>query len=585
MFLATSFVTVATYTENGADGTGQEVLGTGTPDTSWYSTGPTAFTLTTADQLAGLAALVNSGNDFDGKTITLGNNIDLSDYNISSGFNSGKGWIPIGNTSTNTFKGLFDGEGKKITGLEADDDTGNYIGLFGYLMGTVYRLGVEGADVKGSVDVGIIAGGTGANITASYTTGTVAGERNIGGIVGSIDTGTIRGCYSTADVTGSGDRVGGIAGYVWSDAGIDGCYSTGKVVGESCVGGIAGEAEGSITYCYSTSEVIGTGYNVGGIAGANGTGGTDRCAALNSKVEGINKVGRVVGLVPVESTNNKAFDNMVVNRNTTGIGDDEGTDVTAEEIWADGSLDMFKITPWPSVAPPNGKLPGLEDPWDIPAHLLPARAYTVTFSMIGITGSGTLVAEVGTTELTSPADVEEGSNVVFTATPSTGYRIKEWTVNGVAQAGTSNTLTVEDLSENTTVTVEFESTAPPITYYTVTFGVTGGNGSLTARLLSETLTSPASVPEDSYVVFTAAPNSGYQIKAWYRDGVHEAGVGTDNPVAITVGENVNFTVEFEETPITPDSADDGLPIALIAGIIVGVAIAGVGAYWFLVRKP
>ncbi len=46
-------------------------------DTAWY-TGNGPYTITTADQLAGLASLVNGGTDtFSGKTIYLGANINL----------------------------------------------------------------------------------------------------------------------------------------------------------------------------------------------------------------------------------------------------------------------------------------------------------------------------------------------------------------------------------------------------------------------------------------------------------------------------------------------------------------------------
>ena len=49
-----------------------------TPDTSWYNEEDTEFTLTTTEQLYGLAQLVNEGNSFYQKTIKLGNDIDLS---------------------------------------------------------------------------------------------------------------------------------------------------------------------------------------------------------------------------------------------------------------------------------------------------------------------------------------------------------------------------------------------------------------------------------------------------------------------------------------------------------------------------
>lgn len=50
----------------------------GTSDTNWYNDNETEFTLTTAEELAGLAALVNKGNTFENKTVKLGGNINLS---------------------------------------------------------------------------------------------------------------------------------------------------------------------------------------------------------------------------------------------------------------------------------------------------------------------------------------------------------------------------------------------------------------------------------------------------------------------------------------------------------------------------
>ena len=50
----------------------------GETDTTWYKDTTTEFVLTTAEQLAGLAKLVDEGNTFEGKTIKLDNDIDLN---------------------------------------------------------------------------------------------------------------------------------------------------------------------------------------------------------------------------------------------------------------------------------------------------------------------------------------------------------------------------------------------------------------------------------------------------------------------------------------------------------------------------
>ncbi|MBP7103413.1 MAG: hypothetical protein KBA86_09225, partial [Bacteroidales bacterium] len=63
----------------------------GTSDTTWYNTTDTLFQLTTAEQLAGLAVMVNNGNSFQGKTIELMNDVDLG-----SDLETPLSWTPIG---------------------------------------------------------------------------------------------------------------------------------------------------------------------------------------------------------------------------------------------------------------------------------------------------------------------------------------------------------------------------------------------------------------------------------------------------------------------------------------------------------
>jgi hypothetical protein len=51
----------------------------GNIDTDWYNAVDSEFTLDTAEQLAGLASLVNAGNDMEGKFFYLGADILLND--------------------------------------------------------------------------------------------------------------------------------------------------------------------------------------------------------------------------------------------------------------------------------------------------------------------------------------------------------------------------------------------------------------------------------------------------------------------------------------------------------------------------
>lgn len=134
-------------------------------DTSWYENheNDSQFTIDTAQELAGLAQLVNGGNNFAGKTIILGDNIDLSSYT---------NWEPIGN-SNKPFSGTFDGQKHTIRNLTAIYPGKSDIGLFGFTTnGEVKNFTLENAKVQGYLDVGAVAG---TPYTSKYTYITVKG--------------------------------------------------------------------------------------------------------------------------------------------------------------------------------------------------------------------------------------------------------------------------------------------------------------------------------------------------------------------------------------------------------------------------
>lgn len=105
------------------------------------------YVISTAEELAGLAKMVNSGNNFRGKTITLGANIDLGNVR----------WTPIG-TQSSGFHGTLDGAGYTISNLYVEEE--NTAGLVGYALygGNVKNLTVENAVVKAHDYAGVIMG-------------------------------------------------------------------------------------------------------------------------------------------------------------------------------------------------------------------------------------------------------------------------------------------------------------------------------------------------------------------------------------------------------------------------------------------
>ena len=406
--------------------------------------------ITSAEQLAEIAALVNKGKLEEtvlGERvpntvhIKLMNDIDLSAYS------EGSGWTPIGiyaepdeskqlvfidqdyiyYDSMNerhflwdytqdtyqkimkfAFKGVFDGNGKTISGLVINAPATSGRGLFGAVFnGTVKNLAVENADVVGGSYVGIVVGYMAyANITNSHSTGKVhcvwkqEDEKSNyglygGGLAGQVSHSNVERCYSEASVSGGkemGGTVGrgGLVGSVTNVSRVANCYATGAVsvdIGPG-TGGLVGEVNNfsNVENCYATGTV--TGFDgVGGIVGALDIGcDIKNCAALNPIVNAGRSnrtIGRVAGKINYPHTNvlfnNAAFINMTDGGDdgldivitflgeTTGDGRD-GTDIGIAEIMTDGTLGG-RFTAADGWTTENGKLPGFGRTVELPGHL------------------------------------------------------------------------------------------------------------------------------------------------------------------------------------------------------------------------
>ena len=277
----------------------------GSADTSWYTSAPDAseYHISTAEQLAGLAQLVNADpgtTNFAGKTFYLENDLDLS----------GHEWISIGtvlggNHPEYSFCGVFDGQGHVISNLyshesyiEGADESHNLLrnALFGSVYnGEVKNLGVADAEIwidpkdDSAAGKGILVDWMGkSKITNCWTSGSIYSgtkiEKNIGGIVGVTMQGcTISGCYSTATLTGNFtnsegyytepnpadwpfDTIGGIVGARFdSNLTVTDCWFDGKIVVNSLqatVGGIVGYTDdqlgsGTVNNCMVTTTDMG----------------------------------------------------------------------------------------------------------------------------------------------------------------------------------------------------------------------------------------------------------------------------------------------------------------------------------------
>ena len=275
-------------------------------DTSWYvgHEADTEYHIITAEQLAGLAQLVNADpgtTNFVGKTFYLENDLDLS----------GHEWISIGTVLGGdypeySFCGVFDGKGHVISNLyshesyiEGADESHNLLrnALFGSVYnGEVKNLGVADAEIwidpkdDSAAGKGILVDWMGkSKITNCWTSGSIYSgtkiEKNIGGIVGITMQGcTISGCYSTATLTGNFTNSEGY--YTEQNPADWPCDTIGGIVGARFDGGL------TVTDCWFDGKIVVNSIKatVGGIVGC--------IAAVN------NSVGGSVGDADVATVNN-----------------------------------------------------------------------------------------------------------------------------------------------------------------------------------------------------------------------------------------------------------------------------------------
>ncbi len=200
--------------------------------------------IATRSQLENFRDMVNGGQTFDGITVELTADIDLS----------GEPWIPIGLDSrdlktrtkvTKYFSGIFDGKEHSIRGLTNEgyipagsSFTTNSEGITGYcygLLGCTYNAIVKNLNM------------TNVNIIELYNNSSFCVGSIIGAAVGNI---TVDNCTINGSINGT-DSVGGVAGYIWVD---EKNLEKAQVV--------------SLSNCIVNADITASGKRCGGIVGA-----------------------------------------------------------------------------------------------------------------------------------------------------------------------------------------------------------------------------------------------------------------------------------------------------------------------------
>ena len=228
--------------------------------------------------------------------LTFDSNGDGSVTAADSGglyWNSGAGWIPLGNIRHGAFTGEFQGRGQVISHLFINNSTRTYLGLFGSIGdgGRVSGLGLEQVSISSTAtpSAGGLAGSNTGSITASYARGTISsnastsGNALTGGLVGYNGlAGTVQASFAEVAVSNRNSQPSAIAGgLVGQNAGsIQASYAAGAVSVHGAsqftrAGGLVGSNGGGITASYARGRVTATGSGsvAGGLVGRQATNG------------------------------------------------------------------------------------------------------------------------------------------------------------------------------------------------------------------------------------------------------------------------------------------------------------------------
>lgn len=314
------------------------------------------YIISSASHLFNLMMIVN---DYDSnRMISTGTyfrqvcDIDMKQASLSC--DMGYGWLPIGADPNTPFRGIYLGDGHKITKLFIDRPHSVGIGLFGFLCeASVDGVNMNSCTISGQFAVGSVAGavissggnlrnyGTFTNCTA--TDCKISGPStsvSLGGILGAADMHAkvlLAECKTQGGSISGGMNVGGIAGGcgMYSSVMISGCDNNMPVTSlGSGAGGMIGTADTlQVVSCRNMAEIKGSTdaksglpvIGAGGIAGGSGTSWITGSQNAG-RVSGIEGVGGIIGSTRVCGSDSEGFIyNQSVLRHCSNSGAVSGT--------------------------------------------------------------------------------------------------------------------------------------------------------------------------------------------------------------------------------------------------------------------
>jgi hypothetical protein len=411
----------------------------GTADISWYDADQTSFDISTPEQLAGVAQLVNGGTSFNGKTLNL-----TADLWLNSTGDSTNNWVPIGGYATatgedqssgNSFRGVFNGHGHAIYNLYCEKQNYFHAGLFGCIQNpcTIDSLVMINPVLKSKGMMGAITGMTrsGGQIYIRYClviNGRLQGTggNNIGFMVGANypnSSGTyIENCGATGTITGN--YPGGLGGNSQSET-FTNCYFAGAISG-SPAGGIAAYS-GTINNCYSyVSTSI--------------SGGNDGTVSTQAEMQSATMITNLGDAFKLDNGVNDGYPVMSymagVSPVTAEICQGESVTITAfgydSYAWSNGAT-TESITVTPTTTTTYSVTCTSNGVATVNTSTITVYPQAVITAEVAASADGQVHATLNNSSFT--VGCGSSDNISLVVTPETNYRVSRVTLNGTQLYG------------------------------------------------------------------------------------------------------------------------------------------------------
>ncbi|MCQ2216548.1 MAG: hypothetical protein MJZ31_11620, partial [Bacteroidales bacterium] len=524
------------------------------------------YIISTADQLYAFAARVNAGQTTLSAKLTADivvNENVLKTGTLTLNGTPSRSWTPIG-TSSNNFKGTFDGDGHTISGLYFNNTTnsnypegGKYIGLIGYAYGaTIKNVVVKDSYLNGPQYLAGICGSAGSStqITNCGYEGYVYGDSYAYGIAYN-SSATVENCYSVSNqrlafkattncyhdnnkFTGSTANSTGKLSEAFANGEV--AFLLGEGWGQKIGTDATPKLGGAVIYSITTTIATG-GHGTFICPSYANEGETITCSSepnigyeLVLNVNGNAHTGNTFTM-PAENTT------LLVDFTKIDYAVTTATGLTGGSVSADATA-QYQDEVTVTVTPATGyKLDAIsvKDASDNAVSVsngkftMPASAVNVTASFSKIDYAVTTATGLTGGSVSADATAQYQDQVTITATPAVGYKLDAITVKDAsnnAVAVTNGKFTMPASAVN--VTASFSKIDYAVTTAT---GLTGGS-----------VSADATAQYQDEVTVTVTPATGYKLDAISVKDASDNAVSVSNGKFTMPASAVNVSASFSK---------------------------------------